>query len=91
MVEHLPPTDPSYDDPALEKIFASQAEKDLNISEAREALRMRRIDIAAAQTPEEKALCQKNFEAAEAFLARMMRGTIIASSMTEPWKQAPDK
>ena len=86
MPEHQPDSDrlPNDDllpeDPTKTKVFVSQEERDVNLDAARETLRMARIDLAAAKTPEAVAAATQRIAAAEAHFNRMNKGTVAGNA-----------
>lgn len=78
--ELLPNADPVPEDPTKTKIFVSQEERDVNLDAARETLRIARIDLAAAKTPEAIAAATQKIAAAEAHFNRMNKGTVAGNA-----------
>lgn len=77
--DRLPNDDLVPEDTTKTKVFVSQEERDVNIDAALETLRMARIDLAAAKTPEAIAAATQKIAAAEAHFNRMNKGTVAGN------------
>ncbi len=85
MTEHGPDSDrlPNHDlipeDPTKTKVFVSREEKDINLDAALETLRMARMDLLVAKTPEAIIAAEKKLADAEAHFTRMNKGAVASS------------